>query len=121
MHHPRDNKLSGMKIIKRTETARRHLDRRFREAGDVRRHLAVPVRGWIKAIRESLGMTASQLAMRMGVSQSTLSDMEKAEERGGPTLRFKLYAPAPGFYRLYAQTQIMGEQKFAPFNVTVAK
>ena len=78
----RDNKLSGMKIIKRTETARRHLDRRFREAGDVRRHLAVPVRGWIKAIRESLGMTASQLAMRMGVSQSTLSDMEKAEERG---------------------------------------
>jgi hypothetical protein len=36
-------------------------------------------------------------------------------------LRFKLYAPTPGFYRLYAQTQVMDEQRFAPFNVTVEK
>ncbi len=41
------------------------------------------------------------------------------KERGGPTLTFKLYAPKPGFYRLYAQTQIMDEQKFAPFNLTI--
>jgi hypothetical protein len=41
------------------------------------------------------------------------------DARGGPTLRFKLYAPTPGFYRLYAQTQIAGEPKFAPFNITV--
>jgi hypothetical protein len=39
--------------------------------------------------------------------------------RGGPTLQFKLYAPTPGFYRLYAQTQINGQPKFAPFNITV--
>lgn len=41
------------------------------------------------------------------------------KERGGPTLTFKLYAPEPGFYRFYAQTQIMDEQKFAPFNITI--
>jgi hypothetical protein len=46
---------------------------------------------------------------------------DRADARGGPTLRFKLYAPTPGFYRLYAQVQIKGEQKFAPFNVTVGK
>ena len=46
------------------------------------RHLAVPVKGWIKAIRDSLGMTAAQLANRMGISQSTLTAMEKAEARG---------------------------------------
>jgi len=44
---------------------------------------------------------------------------DKKDEHGGPTLRFKLYAPVPGFYRLYAQTQIRDEPKFAPFNVTV--
>jgi predicted DNA-binding mobile mystery protein A len=71
-----------MKLIRRAATARRHLDQRFRVAGDTRRHLAVPAKGWIRAIRDSLGMTASQLAMRMGVSQSTLSEMEKAEARG---------------------------------------
>jgi hypothetical protein len=46
---------------------------------------------------------------------------DKAEARGGPTLKFKLYAPTPGFYRLYAQTQILDEAKFAPFNITVEK
>jgi hypothetical protein len=43
------------------------------------------------------------------------------DARGGPTLRFKLYAPTPGLYRLYAQTQIVGEAKFAPFNITVER
>lgn len=49
------------------------------------------------------------------------AEPQKPEERGGPVLTFKLYAPTPGFYRLYAQTLIMDEQKFAPFNITVEK
>jgi hypothetical protein len=44
---------------------------------------------------------------------------QNAEERGGPVLTFKLYAPKAGFYRLYAQTHIMDEDKFAPFNLTI--
>lgn len=49
------------------------------------------------------------------------AEPDRPEARGGPTLRFKLYAPVPGYYRLYAQTQIMDEAKFAPFNITVEK
>jgi hypothetical protein len=41
------------------------------------------------------------------------------QARGGPVLRFKFYAPVAGYYRLYAQVQIMGEQKFAPFDVMI--
>jgi hypothetical protein len=44
---------------------------------------------------------------------------ETEQARGGPTLQFKLYAPNPGLYRLYAQTQIAGQPRFAPFNITV--
>jgi hypothetical protein len=46
-------------------------------------------------------------------------EVTDASARGGSVLRFKLYAPVAGFYRLYAQTQISGEARFAPFNLTV--
>jgi hypothetical protein len=41
------------------------------------------------------------------------------EARGGPALKFKLYAPRPGFYRLYAQLQIKGAPVFVPFNLRI--
>lgn len=41
-----------------------------------------PVRGWIKAIREALGMTSAQLARRLGVAQPTVIDIERSEARG---------------------------------------
>jgi hypothetical protein len=40
-------------------------------------------------------------------------------DRGGPELEFQFCAPKPGFFRLFAQVQIAGEQKFAPFGVIV--
>jgi hypothetical protein len=43
----------------------------------------------------------------------------KKQTQGGPTLQFKLYTPTPGFYRLYTQTQIASQPKFASFNITV--
>lgn len=46
-----------------------------------------PPRGWIRAIRESLGMTARQLAARMGVGTSRIPVIEKAEISGATTLR----------------------------------
>src|SRR5262249_55491881 len=39
--------------------------------------------------------------------------------RGGPDLDFQIYALKPGFVRLYAQVQIGGENKFAPFGVEI--
>jgi predicted DNA-binding mobile mystery protein A len=38
-----------------------------------------PVRGWVRAIRNTLGMTTKQLAARMGVSQPRIVKLEKAE------------------------------------------
>lgn len=39
--------------------------------------------------------------------------------RGGPVMAFILYAPKPGFIRLYCQVSIGGRMLFAPFNVNV--
>jgi len=66
-------------------TARRKLDKRL----NILRNLdqfARPSRGWIKAIREALGMTTAQLARRIGVSQPRAVAIEKAEASGAITL-----------------------------------
>ncbi|MGB8167178.1 MAG: hypothetical protein WCF18_06775 [Chthoniobacteraceae bacterium] len=39
--------------------------------------------------------------------------------RGGPALGFILFAPRPGFVRLYCQVRIGGKMLFAPFNLNV--
>ena len=39
--------------------------------------------------------------------------------RGGPELEFQLFAIKPGFYRLFAQVQIGGISRFAPFGIQV--
>jgi predicted DNA-binding mobile mystery protein A len=65
--------------------ARKNIDRRLSQIGHLP-DLATPPRGWIKAIREALGMTAKQLAKRMGVSQPRVSEIEKNEISGALTL-----------------------------------
>ena len=66
-------------------TARKHLDKKLNllRNSDV---LSRPPRGWIKAIREALGMTTAQLGRRIGVSQPRAVTIEKAEVSGGITL-----------------------------------
>jgi predicted DNA-binding mobile mystery protein A len=61
--------------------SRKNLDERFKELGAVGRYKA-PVRGWIKAIRESLGMTTEQLAKRLGVKQPSVFAIEQSEAKG---------------------------------------
>jgi predicted DNA-binding mobile mystery protein A len=41
---------------------------------------ARPHRGWIRAIRDALGMSSTELAARMGVSQQTVPDLERSEQ-----------------------------------------
>ncbi|HTS93404.1 MAG TPA: mobile mystery protein A [Stellaceae bacterium] len=57
------------------------LDRRFATLGPAGR-LTRPVRGWVKAIREALGMSTAQLAMRLSIKQPSLVAIEQSEERG---------------------------------------
>jgi predicted DNA-binding mobile mystery protein A len=70
---------------KQAALARKQLERRLAPLRDMR--LVAPPKGWIKAIRESLGMTARQLAARMGVALSRIPTIEKAEVTGATTLR----------------------------------
>lgn len=67
------------------ESARRQLDKRLSTALDADA-LARPPRGWVKAIREALGMTTAQLAKRLGVSQPRVVGIEQAETKGAITL-----------------------------------
>lgn len=65
--------------MQNSELARNRLDDRLRNIpspGD----LARPHKGWIRAIRDALGMSASELAYRMGVRQQTISDIERSEQ-----------------------------------------
>lgn len=66
--------------------ARRNFDRRLRRLGNPENFPRPPV-GWVRAIREALGMTTVQLGRRIGVVQSRVVDLEKSEVSGGITLR----------------------------------
>src|ERR1035441_2089832 len=61
--------------------SRAHLDERFRALGSATRY-ASPVRGWIKAIREALGMSTAQLAKRLAVKQPSVVALEQSEAKG---------------------------------------
>ncbi len=40
---------------------------------------ARPHRGWIRAVRDALGMSAAELGRRMNVGQSAVAEMERSE------------------------------------------
>jgi len=60
--------------------ARARLDERFKMASPA--SYARPVRGWVKAIREALGISSAQLAKRLGVKQPSIIAMEQSEVKG---------------------------------------
>lgn len=70
----------GLKTLRREQ-----LDRTLTAPVDLRR-LHTPKRGWIREVREVLGLSARQLAARMGVSQPSVAKMERSEVRGSLTL-----------------------------------
>jgi predicted DNA-binding mobile mystery protein A len=66
--------------------ARARLDERLasvRRQGD----LQPPPRGWVRAIRDALGMSGAQLGQRIGVSAQTVDALERSETAG--TLQLK--------------------------------
>lgn len=70
-----------MKKPRLAAQSRVHLDERLKELGPVSRYTP-PVKGWIKAVREALGMTAEQLGRRLGVKQPSVIQMEQSEAKG---------------------------------------
>ena len=68
------------------QIARRQLDAtlaKFGEAGSVQ----LPAKGWIRAVREALGMSGTQLARRLQVSQPRVFKLEQGEPSGALTLK----------------------------------
>lgn len=61
--------------------ARRHLDLRFERLRPLTAEPR-PHRGWIRAVRDALGMSGAELAARTGVTQSTVADWESNEVDG---------------------------------------
>ncbi len=50
-------------------------------------NLVVPPIGWIKAIRNGLGMSMEQLGKKLSISKQAVMDMEKREKVGAVTLK----------------------------------
>lgn len=73
------------KIMKTQKLIRLQLDKQF---DDIRHILKFdrPLLGWIKTLRNALGMTSAQLAKRMNISQARISSIESAEIEGSVTL-----------------------------------
>src|SRR5450631_1377098 len=64
----------------------RQLDQRFLAFRRLK-DMARPAKGWIRAIRDALGMTTAQFAKRLGVSQPRVIAIEKAEISKALTLK----------------------------------
>ena len=46
-----------------------------------------PNKGWIRAIRDALGMSSTELAARMGISQQVVSEIERSERHATVKLK----------------------------------
>lgn len=65
--------------------ARKNLDKKLGALRDA--DFSRPRGGWIRAIRDALGISSRQLASRMDVAQSRIVALEKAESTGSTTLK----------------------------------
>lgn len=85
-----------------SDKARKALDRRFNEMKPYET-FARPPKGWLRAVRDALGITTTQLAKRLKISQPTLSEYEKREVEGTLTLNsLERAAQAMGCRLIYA-------------------
>lgn len=79
-----------------------HLDKRFIALRPLV-NSPRPPKGWLRAIRDALGMTTAQFARRLGVSQPRVVELEQSEESGGVTLNtLQRAAEALGCRLVYA-------------------
>ena len=80
----------------------RHLDKRFVALRPLARAQRPP-KGWLRAIRDALGMTTAQLGKRLDVSQPRIVELEQSEVSGGVTLNtLQRAAEALGCRLVYA-------------------
>jgi predicted DNA-binding mobile mystery protein A len=64
-----------------SRSSRRALDRRLSQLPPASA-FAPPARGWIRAVRNGLGMSGADLAARLQVTPASVSDIERSESQG---------------------------------------
>jgi predicted DNA-binding mobile mystery protein A len=80
----------------------RHLDKRFAALRPLA-NSGRPPKGWLRAIRDALGMTTAQFGRRLRVSQPRIVELEQSEASGGVTLNtLQRAAEALGCRLVYA-------------------
>jgi predicted DNA-binding mobile mystery protein A len=80
----------------------RHLDTRFKALRPLAKSHRPP-KGWLRAIRDALGMTSVQFARRLDVSQPSISELEQSELNGTVKLQtLQRAAEALGCRLVYA-------------------
>lgn len=62
------------------------LDRKMRSFAMLTK-IAMPPTGWIRAIRQALGMSSQQLGKKLSITRQGVLDMEKREKDGLVTIR----------------------------------
>jgi predicted DNA-binding mobile mystery protein A len=65
-------------MVRQGEKARQALDRRLASLRPVDR-FDRPPRGWVRAIRDALGMSTTQLGRRLGIDRSNVVRLEQSE------------------------------------------
>lgn len=62
------------------------LEEKFNEINALR-DVATPPTGWLRLVRQSLGMTLQQVAVKLGISKQSVREMESRELTGAITLK----------------------------------
>ena len=85
------------------ETARRQYARLLDQAAQDSIDLRAPKLGWIATMRKALGISAPQLAKRMGITKPAIYQAERKETQGGVTIKqMEKLAEAMGGRFVYA-------------------
>jgi predicted DNA-binding mobile mystery protein A len=67
--------------LRESKRGRAALDSRLSSLGPTDKY-APPRSGWVRAVRDALGMSAAELGRRMGVSHSAVFELEGSERSG---------------------------------------
>ena len=110
-----------MKKAPSNKLMREQLDRKFKplKAGKV----SQPKEGWIRSIREALGVPQAALARKLGIAAQSLVDIEKNEQNGTVSLQtLKRVAEALDCEVLYSMVPLRTlEQKVEEQALSAAK
>ena len=75
-----------MDQIKKNKLLRKQLEESLNKLKDMK-HSLPPRKGWIRAIRDALGMKGRQLGKRLNVSKQRIEELEKYELSGSVTIK----------------------------------